>query len=169
MGRRPQKLFVGVGNVLHRDDGVGVRVAEVLARLPHGDDVEIRDAGTCGLDLAPMLENRRLVVVVDALDAGEEPGTVFRAAPWELAPAVRSAASLHDRHLLDALEELRLLGTEPRGVIVLAVQVEDISPGIGLSPRVEAAVGRVARLAARELGLSENIPLQAGSASAWSQ
>jgi hydrogenase maturation protease len=151
--RRAAKLFLGVGNVLWHDDGVGVRAAQIMAECPLPPDVEVYDAGTVGLDAAIALERRRLVVVADAIDAGAEPGTVFRFRPEELRPYARSAFSLHDVHLLDALDETRLLGTAPAEVVVLAVQVGDVSSGLGLSPPVEASMERLLNLAAKALGL----------------
>lgn len=154
MPARPPKLLVGVGNVLRRDDGVGVYVARVLASLPLSADVEVYDAGTLGLDLASILEHRARVVIVDAIEAAGEPGAVFRLEPQELRPYARSEISLHDVHLLDALDETQLLGNAPREVVVLAVQVADVSAGIGLSPAVARALRHVVNLAVKELGVA---------------
>jgi hydrogenase maturation protease len=153
MADRAAKLVVGIGNILQRDDGVGVRVLEVLASLPMPDEVELYEAGTAAIELASVIEGRELLVVLDAIDAGQQPGAVFRFEPDQLRPLIRSAVSLHDVHFLDALDEARLLGRAPKRVVVFAVQVADVSVGIGLTPSVEAVVLPVARLAAQELGL----------------
>jgi hydrogenase maturation protease len=160
-------LLVGVGNVLHHDDGVGIRAAEVMASLPLPPEVEVYDAGTAGPEMAAVLAGRELVVVVDALHAEAEPGTVFRLAAEDLRPAVHTGLSLHELHLLDALKETRLLGSAPARLVVFAVQVEDVSTGIGLSLAVEAALERVLAAAARELGLPPDILEQAALKSSW--
>ncbi len=144
---------MGVGNVLWRDDGIGVHAAQIMSEWSVPPEVEVYDAGTVGLDAAVALEDRQLVVVADAVDAGAEPGTIFRFRPEELRPYACSGLSLHDVHLLDALDETRLLGTTPEEVVILAVQVGDVSSGLGLSPPVEAAMEDLLRLAARALGL----------------
>lgn len=164
MGSRAQKLVVGVGGVLYRDDGVGVRVAEAFSRLDLPDDVEVYDAGTVGLDAAPMLEDRELVVVVDAIDAGagSDAGSIYRLTPERLRPFVRTGLSLHDVHLLDALDEVRLLGRGPGRVVVYAVQVGDMSVGVGLSVEVAAVLDRLIELVGGELGLT---PARIASAS----
>ncbi len=165
MQSRPPKLFVGVGNVLKRDDGVGVRVAQIMAGLRLPPSVEVYDAGTVGLEAAAMLERRQLVVVADAIEAAAEPGAIFRFSPQQLRPYVKTALSLHDVHLLDALDETRLLGTAPAQVTVFAVQVGDVSTGLGLSPAVEASLEKVLRLATDALGLPASI-LERGNAAA---
>jgi Ni,Fe-hydrogenase maturation factor len=49
-------LVLGLGNIIMRDERLGVRVCEHLAqryRLP--DNVTVLDGGTLGLDLLPYL------------------------------------------------------------------------------------------------------------------
>ncbi|MHC4692105.1 MAG: hydrogenase maturation protease, partial [Planctomycetota bacterium] len=48
--RRPI-LVLGIGNILLRDEGVGVRVIEQMQEIPLPDDVELVDGGTAGADL----------------------------------------------------------------------------------------------------------------------
>jgi hydrogenase maturation protease len=165
--KRPQKLFVGVGNVLRRDEGVGSHAAQIMATRPLPSDVEVYDAGTVGLDAAVVLEKRQRVVVADAIDAGAEPGAIFRLDPNQLLPAARSSLSLHDLHLLNALEETRLLGTAPDEVVVFAVQVGDVSLGLDLTPLVESSLERVLRLASQALGLPSTSGWSTESRSLW--
>lgn len=147
------KLLLGVGNVLQRDDGVGVRAAQRMASWDLPPEVEVCDIGTAGLEAAAILEGRELVVVVDATDAGAAPGAVFRLSADQLRPSAAATFSLHDVHLLSALDETELLGTAPEKVIVLAVQTAEVSLGIDLSPPVIAALPTVLRLAAQELDI----------------
>ncbi len=67
-------MIVGLGNPLRGDDGVGVRVAEMLAArdLPQG--VEVVDGGTRGLELVNLMEGWPRVILVDAVHLGREPG-----------------------------------------------------------------------------------------------
>jgi hydrogenase maturation protease len=153
MHTRAPKLVLGVGNLLRSDDGVGVAAVQQLATLPVPPDVEVFDAGTAGVGLTHVIEGRELVVAIDAIDAGAAPGTVYRLGPEQLRPAVSSGLSLHDLHLLHALDETRLLGTAPRTMVIIAVQVADTAAGIGLSDAVRTALPRVIALAAEELGI----------------
>jgi hydrogenase maturation protease len=56
-------LVIGVGNILLRDEGVGVRVARELHRLGSTGHVAVPpgtrvvDGGTLGLDLCPLIED----------------------------------------------------------------------------------------------------------------
>ncbi len=161
------KLFVGVGNVLKRDDGVGVRAAEIMSNSPLPQDVEVYDAGAGSLELTHVLEGRDLVVIVDAIQADSEPGAVFKMTPEELRPFIQTGLSLHDLHLLDALEELTLLGTHPQRVVIFGVQAADVSTGLGLSAPVEAGLTSTLKLVCEELGISSDILEPAPTMSAW--
>ncbi|MBU0717894.1 MAG: hypothetical protein KJ749_06555 [Planctomycetes bacterium] len=43
-------LVLGLGNILLRDEGVGVRVIESMRSLPLPAEVEVLDGGTAGFD-----------------------------------------------------------------------------------------------------------------------
>lgn len=143
---------MGVGNPLMRDEGVGVRVAEVLEtwfRFPQG--VEVVDAGTMGLGILNMFRGVDRLLVIDAVDGtGLTPGTVVRMTPEELAPN-QVMHSLHDVRLVDVLEAAELTGCRPDAEFV-GVQVARIEQFVeGLTPEVEAAVPRAAAAALRVL------------------
>lgn len=165
---RAPKLFVGVGNVLLHDDGVGVRVAEMMAALGLPGEVDVYDAGSGGIEMGGLLEGRDLVVVVGAMQADAEPGTIYRLGAADLRPCSRSGMSVHDLHLLNALDELDLHGTAPKEVVVFTVQVADVSVGLGLSCPVQGALREVVLRAAFELGLPAPELPATWPASVWS-
>lgn len=134
-------LILGIGNPLMTDEGVGVRIAELLMggyELPDG--VEVVDAGTMGLGIINLFRDRDLVVVVDAVDnTGHEPGTVVIMTPEQLAPA-QVMHSLHDMRFANVLEAAALTGVEPEAICV-GVQVASMEQWVmELTPAVEAAL-----------------------------
>ena len=116
-----------IGNRLMLDDGVGPAVYDALeAGYRFGDDVALYDAGCMTMDLLPHVCKADFVIVVDAVDGtDEQPGTVFRFAPGDIA-GHGVMQSLHDMRLSD-----------------FGIQVENMSPASfieGLTPRVHAAL-----------------------------
>ncbi len=156
--------ILGLGNPLRGDDGVGVAAVERLAAegLPAG--VEAVDVGAGGLVLLGLLEGAAGVVLVDAADLGEPPGTVCRFAAADLV-ARAPGPSLHGSTLSEVLALAQDLGTLPPLIAVL-VQVEATGPGVGLSPAVRAALPALvaaARAAATALGEAAPVPAEARS------
>ncbi len=143
-------LVLAVGNPLRSDDGVGVRVLERLAAagLPAG--VEVTDGATAGLDLALLLADRRLVVLVDAVVGEWPPGTVVRLDGSALA-AGGIGGSSHEAGIADAVDVVRRLGRGPARVVLVGVAAASLEPGDRLTPAVAAAVGETAVAVLREL------------------
>ena len=69
--------ILGVGNLLMKDDGVGVHVARALASLDLPDDVVVIDAGT-DPDVAYDVDYADRIIVIDAVLGDGPPGTIYR-------------------------------------------------------------------------------------------
>jgi hydrogenase maturation protease len=143
-------LVLGIGNILLRDEGVGVRVVEALRLMSVPAGVELVDGGTGGADLVEVLADRRHVIVVDAMAADDPPGTIRRMTPDDLLPQQDVPLSLHQLGLLESLAIARRLGCAPGEVIVFGIQPAEIAPGLDLTPTVAAVVPKVAALVLQE-------------------
>ena len=116
-------------------------------------------AGLPGPRMLNLLEEREKVVIVDAVDAGHAPGTVYRFLPDEASPAgTDRCASLHEGNVLLYVKLAEVLGTGPKEVVVIGIQPADLSPGEKLSPLVEKAVAKAAELVLAEVGLQAQLP-----------
>ena len=134
-------LILGIGNPLMTDEGVGVRVAEVLmSSFDFPEGVEVVDAGTMGLGMLNMFRGVDLVIVVDAIDRTEHPpGTVMRLSPDDLAPN-QIMHSLHDTRFVDVLQAAELTGIRPEAECI-GIQVGSMKQWVTeLTPEVEAAL-----------------------------
>lgn len=155
-------LVAGMGNVLRQDDGFGVAViAELQERgdgLPPGTRVLEVGIGGIGL-IQELLDGYDVLVLVDAVDRGGEPGTVYVLEPEvpdvsALAPEQRRilAADMHEmvpsRSLvlaaaMDVLPpRVRIVGCQPAETDELSM---DLTPAVAAAvPVAVAAVIRVA-------------------------
>ena len=77
-----RKIVLGLGNTLNRDEGLGVYALKALeVRLADSaPEVEFLDGGVLGLNLLPWVEEASHLLVLDAINARREPGTLDRAA-----------------------------------------------------------------------------------------
>ena len=72
-------VVLGLGNVLHCDDGAGPQVISRLRTDPRVPaDVSLVEGGTLGLEFLPHLWDCARLIVIDAIDLGELPGTLIR-------------------------------------------------------------------------------------------
>lgn len=144
-------LVLGLGNILLRDEGVGVRVVEAMQALELAPDVELFDGATAGLDLLDVLADRRKVIVIDAIEGDSAPGTVVRLRPEDLVPRSAQSVSLHEVGLLETLAVAGQLGIAPEEVIVIGIKPKDVSCGLTLSQEIARLVPRVVEVVLAEL------------------
>jgi hydrogenase maturation protease len=138
-------VVIGVGNEFRRDDGVGPAVVtslrglvppEVELVLTDGEPTRLIEAWT----------GAALAVVVDAVRADpSRPGRVYRLVLDQPLAGTKRTASSHGFGLGDAVRLALALDRMPGLLVVHAIEAEDLSQGVGLSPLVAAAVGDVAR------------------------
>jgi hydrogenase maturation protease len=138
-------LIGGIGNVLLSDDGVGPYIARLLAsRYEFAEGVEILDLGTPALELIDQISARDAVVLIDAVNVDETPGTVLLYRKPDImrqGPSVRMDP--HAPALVDALLNAELFGVGPADVLLIGVVGASHDPGCTLSAPVHASVMRV--------------------------
>jgi len=145
-------LVLGLGNALMMDDAFGVQaVAELQRRYSFPDQVAVVDGGTLGLDLLPRLEGVQKLLILDALQMGAAPGTVFRIEGEDVPRAFASKLSVHQMGLQDLLAVAELRGHLPAELVVWGVQPAVIEMGLDLSAPVAAAMEQVLSGATAEL------------------
>lgn len=140
---------LGLGNVLLGDDGFGPRVIELLQRgWRFPDSVEVIDVGTPGLDLVSYLLERKLVILVDAIEGGQaddEGLSTYRGDELQQLP-MQPRVSPHDPALQEALWAAELADHHPE-VILIGANPISLEVSTTLSPemtqRTEAAARRV--------------------------
>lgn len=139
-------FVVGVGNIFLGDDGFGVEVATRMKRRPAADGVRVDDYGIRGVHLAyELLEGSYdLVILVDALDLGEEPGTISVFEP-ELGGDADVLPDAHDLDPASVMGLLAGLGGSVGRMLVVGCQPAALGEQMGLSAPVEAAIDEAIR------------------------
>jgi hydrogenase maturation protease len=143
-------VIVGLGSEVRSDDGVGIRIIRRLERLEIPDGIALVAAGTPGLGILDLIAGYRRLVIVDAADAGFEPGTVLE---WRLGDVNTrlslNASATHGIDLPAAIAAGRKLGLPlPDDIHIVGVQVEDATTlSERCTARVRAAIDEAARSA----------------------
>jgi hydrogenase maturation protease len=146
-------LVAGVGNIFLGDDGFGVEVVRRLTEREMPEGVEVKDFGIRGMDLAYALqEDYEVVVFVDAVPRGEEPGTVYLIEP-EIEEDGEISLDTHGMDPVKVIKLSRALGAEPARTLVVGCEPQVVLSGedyddmsMELSEPVHAAVGDAVKL-----------------------
>lgn len=145
-------LVLGLGNSIMTDDGFGVKVVNTLSSRYHFQGkIRLIDGGTLGLDLLPHLEGVESLLIIDALDMRDKPGSIFRLEGEEVPRAFTSKLSVHQMGLQDLLAVAELQGHVPTRLVVWGVQPASIEMGTELTAIVESAVEPVMQKVLGEL------------------
>jgi hydrogenase maturation protease len=159
----PRVLIAGIGNVFLGDDAFGCEVARCLAARPRSARVEVQDFGIRGLDLAYALhDGYDLVILVDAVQRGDPPGTVHI-----VEPVLPDGPGGLEMHRMDPVAVLRLAVTMGGALPLLRLvscevatlePAEDELPCLSKPVRaaVDAAVGVIEGLLAEYLGAAHS-------------
>lgn len=132
-------LVLGVGNLLLKDEGVGIHVVRALEKEPLPAGVDVLDGGTGGLHLLHWLDAYERIILIDATMDDRPAGSVRLVRP-RYASDFPPLMSAHEIGLRDMIAALHLVGRFPETDLLL-ISVADIGElGIGLTPLVEASV-----------------------------
>jgi hydrogenase maturation protease len=146
-------LVIGVGNLLRCDDGVGIHVVDRLNEVaPHIDTL---DVALGSIEILEAMRGRDRLFIVDAIQTGGEPGTIYRV---NLSGGEEPPRITHS-HGVDLLTTLKLgnslfPGQMPREMILLAVEAEDVTTlSESCTSKVQASVDKVMEII---LGFEKN-------------
>jgi len=147
----PKVLVLGVGNLLLKDDGFGIHLIKSLEGTSFPGNIQLIEAGTVSHQLIPLFRAIDYLIVIDAIDAGDRPGSIFRFSPDDMNFKSEQKLSLHQISLIDVLQMAEMTGSKPKTVII-GVQPKDVTSwSLELSDEVEAVIPRVRDLIFEEL------------------
>jgi hydrogenase maturation protease len=147
-------LVIGLGNMILKDDGVGIRAAHVISkRVGVREDIDVVELSVGGMRLMEEMAGYDRVLLIDAVMTGKNaPGTVSRLDIDDLAMSLHTS-STHDTTLACALEGGKRLGIKvPVEISIWGIEARDVNTfGEDLSPEVGAAIPQVVEEVLEEL------------------
>lgn len=148
-----EKITVlGIGNILMRDEGLGVRAIEQLTeRFQFPPEVQVLDGGCLGMELYPFLDGTTKLLVVDAIDARLLPGDCRKISGDDVLKYFRRKLSVHEIGISEVLAALDLTGRPIEEVVIIGMQPAVLDVGLELSDIVQSALPRLGDLIAEQL------------------
>ncbi len=144
-----RRLVLGLGNILRSDEGLGVHALRALeGEIGPPADIELIDGGVLGMSLLPLVEEASHLLVLDAVDAGQPPGTLVELRRDQIPLFVGLRLSQHQITLQEVLALAGARGKLPVQLRLIGVQPADLAIGTELSAAVAATLPDVVRRAA---------------------
>jgi hydrogenase maturation protease len=147
----PKIAVLGIGNLLLKDEGIGVHLVQELDRIVDANGVTIIDGGTSP-DIPSLIEkNLDKLIIVDAVKSDDKPGTIYRFSPDDIDLDSVSPVSVHDVGILESLKMLALLDRQPKSTVIIGIQPKAIDFGLELSPEVAKKLPEIVDLVLQEI------------------
>ncbi|WP_455621224.1 HyaD/HybD family hydrogenase maturation endopeptidase [Parabacteroides sp.] len=142
MDTTKETLILGVGNLLLKDEGVGIHVIKALEKENLPAHVHLMDGGTGGLHLLSWLQGYDRLIMIDATLDSNPPGTVRLIQP-RYATDFPPLMSAHEIGLKDMIDAMILTDDLPEThlIVISAANINEV--GMELTPQVKAAIPEV--------------------------
>ena len=147
----PEITVLGVGNIVLRDEGFGVRVVEALQeKYEWPENVQLLDGGTLGMELLRFVSGTKKLLVIDAV-AGDTPGKVYRFSGDGVSNHFNEKLSAHEIGIQDVLTVFKFGGHKMPETVVIGAVPENLDAGMELSNTLAARVPELCDMAVKEL------------------
>lgn len=137
-------VVLGVGNILLTDEGLGVHVVkELKENYNFTPEISLIDGGTMGMELLTYMRGMKRILLIDAINGGEAPGTVYEFPHRELEQYFTEHISVHEVGMQDILR-IRAIQENPlEDAVVIGVEPESLEIGFEPSAPVQAVLPEV--------------------------
>lgn len=130
-------VITGIGNVLQKDDGLGVYAASYLNdNYNFSQKVDIINGGVEGIHLLNVLEENNHVVVLDCLQLNDEPASIYAIPAQEISGYGLNNGGAHEIGILQCMDMMELQGKEVPEAIVIGIVPGEVTFEFGLSPEI---------------------------------
>jgi len=147
----PRTVILGIGNWLLGDEGVGIHLINALnEHLAGYASVTTVDGGTSP-DAMLQLDDVDRLIVLDAINGGLKPGTIYRFAGGDIQRLKSPGISLHEWNAADSLIAMSLMGKLPRETVVIGIEPERVDWSTELSATVGSKIPEVIGLVLNEI------------------
>ena len=131
---------LGIGNILQKDDGIGVYASTYLKEnFDFSPDIEIINGGVEGINLYSIFEENQEVLIVDSIEIDDAPSSIYLIPVDKLRGYGLNSGGAHEMGVLQCLDMLELQGKDIPTVNVLGIVPAHITFEIDLSSELKEA------------------------------
>jgi hydrogenase maturation protease len=149
MNRHENKkiTILGIGNTLFSDEGVGIHLLPILEEaLKDYENIEIIEGLTDGMKLLGPVEDAENLIIIDAINAGKEGGTIIALEGDEIPAYFGIKMSIHQLGFQEVLLAAKMRERYPEQIVMFGMQPSSLQMGIELSEKNQEKLGDLAQV-----------------------
>ena len=152
-GQNRKVVVIGIGNLIRRDDGVGIHAIRALGNVKISENIDLKIIdGGLEPDLAVLVDHGvDKLIIIDAVLSQRKPGDIQRLPISTVEKSGYETRSAHYLNMRQSLKMLELLGNMPKEIVVFGVEPDDMSPGTDLSPIIAGILPEVVKTVVGEI------------------
>ncbi len=133
-------IILGIGNVLQKDDGLGVYAAAYLSEnYEFSKKVEVVNGGVEGINLLNIFMENETVLILDTIHIDDAPGSIYLIPAYELSGHGLNSGGAHEIGVIQCMDMLELQGKSVPEATVLGIIPYEVTFDIALSTSLKEA------------------------------
>ena len=138
--------ILGIGNTLFTDEGVGIHLLPLLEDAFKDDEnIELIEGLTNGMKLLGPVEDAENLIIIDAINAGKEGGTIITLKGDEIPAYFGIKMSIHQLGFQEVLLAAKMRERYPRNIVMFGMQPTSLQMGIELTETNREKLGDLAQ------------------------
>ena len=136
---KKRNIVIGVGNMLFKDEGIGIYAAEYIKQNYKFDDeeLEIIDGGTLGFKLMTYFQEYDNVIILDTVSIEDKAGEIYRLPSDVLLGLGNYRKTAHEVEIVEMLEIVSVLDSYANVTIIGIIPKDIETVQIGLTIEME--------------------------------
>ncbi len=127
-------VVLGVGNILEKDDGIGIYASAFLeANYTLSDHVKIINGGVEGINLLNLFLENDHIIILDTINLDDKPGSIYNIPSYELSGYGLNSGGAHEIGVMQCLDMIELMGKTMPKSNVIGIVPKNITFYMGLS------------------------------------
>ncbi|BAF72592.1 HyaD/HybD family hydrogenase maturation endopeptidase [Sulfurovum sp. NBC37-1] len=132
--------ILGIGNVLQKDDGLGVYAAAYLKEnYDFSKEVKIVNGGVEGINLLNLFMENDDILILDTIHIDDAPGSIYLIPAQALSGYGLNSGGAHEIGVIQCLDMLELQGRPVPEATVLGIIPHEVTFDIALSDPIKAS------------------------------
>lgn len=144
-------LILCCGYPYQTDNGFGYHLAKVLEKMELPENVEFMEVGESASMIPSFIADKDKIIIIDVFQTKDSPGTIVRLKPEEIPVTVNGLTDIPKFHLMETLEDLRIIGQCPETIFLGVVPKDIQTESLTLTPEIEEKIPKVIDLLLEEI------------------
>jgi len=133
-------VIIGIGNVLQKDDGLGVYAATYLnENYTFSKELQIINGGVQGIHLLNVLEENNHILILDSIGLDDKPASIYAIPAQEISGYGLNNGGAHEIGIIQCMDMLELQGKAIPEAMVLGIVPDEVTFDFALSEAITNA------------------------------